>query len=120
MHKLNVDVLAHEFTGLVIRSLGVPFPVEMKLVNDRKQACAAENLLGDTLQPVLQIFTHIGSDIVFGHGGRFNQDQRGGLIERGQNPACPPDEEPSSKKMQQEMHVPAARYVEVAFEIQPR
>ena len=90
-HQLEVNIFAHLCNFFIWRELPVTLAVEVQLVNDLEKARAAENLLGDVLDPVLQIFIDIRHDVVFWHRGLLHQDQRARLIAARQNPAGSPD-----------------------------
>ena len=51
----------------------------MELIDDVQQVGPAQNLLRDALHPLLQIVIDVGRDVVLGHRGLFDQNQRGRL-----------------------------------------
>ena len=85
--QFDVDIFAHAVNLLIGRCLGVRAWVKIELVNDVQEPGAAENLLGNALQPILQVVVHVGRDIIFRHGGLLHQNQGARLIARRQNPA---------------------------------
>jgi len=57
--------------------------VQIEVLDDPLQARAAENLLSDRLQPILDSRRHGGPDVALGHPLRHDQNQRVGAKDVG-------------------------------------
>src|ERR1035437_6264269 len=90
-----------------------------QLINDHQEARAAQNLLLNTGQPVLQVFIDVGLNIVLRHRRLFDQNQRARLIACRQNPAGSPDHKPPKKQWYEEVNMPAPDHIQVALDVGP-
>ena len=61
--------------------------IKIELIDDMQEPRPAENLLSDTLQPILQVVIYVGRDVILRHGGLLHQNQGARLVARRQRPA---------------------------------
>src|SRR5947207_11785194 len=77
--------------------------VEITLLDDPQQPRPAENLLGNTLQSVLQIPGHVRHHKLLWNRWLFNENQSGRTVDRGHEPGTHPYHKPSKEKGNQEV-----------------
>ena len=97
----NINVFPHALDHLVGRGVRMVARIEIQLFDDVQQPRPAQNLLRNALHALLQIIVHVRGDVILRHGGLLHQDQGGGLVAGGQNPADSPNQHPSHEERDQ-------------------
>src|SRR5437762_450015 len=103
MFAHNVDDIIHRLPRAFLQ-------IEIELLNEALKACATQELLRHTFQPVLEICRDIGNDILFGNLLLFYQDERLRAVQ--QRPSPSHDKSRQATKEKRPHQIPPATHDE--------
>ncbi len=92
--------------------------VKVEPIDDVQQPRAAEDLLGDALQALLQVIVDVRGNVVFGHAGLLHQNQRARLVTRRKHPTRTPNDCPPKKQWYQKVEVAAAHHAQIVLQVE--
>src|SRR5208282_4221389 len=106
--QFDLDVLAHVLDQIVRALVFSLLSVETERVNDAEKSGAAQDLLRDAVQLMLNVVIDVRDNIFLRHGRLLNQNERARPVGRWDQPARSPHEHPAAKKRHQELPPPTA------------
>ncbi len=102
-HQLDLYIFSHPLDQIVVAHAFPVLGIQTEAVDDAQQPGAAQYLLRNAVQLLLNIGVDIRNYVLLGHRGLLDQNQRPRPVRRWDQPARAPHHQPAKEKRRQKL-----------------